>query len=437
MLQFAFALDERDPNAMPVTRDLSPAKRAAILKWLGRARRRKARRPPVGRGRRRNSRRDGAGGARQAGRQDRGRRPAAGPAHGGVIVIRLRRAMVAGLEGDTPAVQPVRDALQLAIELEQPRSPYLYTMLSLDPSKNAAIVQLIDSVVVDEMLHMVLSANVLNAIGGSPEIDKPDVRAAVPRTLARLRRVRSHGAPAAVLDGAPRRADRHRAAGGSPDLPPAAVAGGEDHVTIGEFYDTIRGALDVLLGDSAFDASGRNQVPPDLMDGSIVVTNVATATAAIDTIVRQGEGTTTSPLDAASGEMAHYYRFEEIKHGHLLVALPDPKTPDTAYSYTGAAVPFDDTGVYPVPCDPRAHGFPNGYLPGSAQAQMNDAFNSTYTGLLGVLHALVNGDATNARFSAALGIMMSLKSQATGMAAGLARPGLHVGPTFQYQPTNP
>lgn len=35
MLQFAFGLGERDPNAMPVTRDLSPAKRAAILKWLG------------------------------------------------------------------------------------------------------------------------------------------------------------------------------------------------------------------------------------------------------------------------------------------------------------------------------------------------------------------------------------------------------------------
>ena len=32
---FAFALDARDPNSMPVTRDLSPAKRAAIVAWLG------------------------------------------------------------------------------------------------------------------------------------------------------------------------------------------------------------------------------------------------------------------------------------------------------------------------------------------------------------------------------------------------------------------
>ncbi len=34
MLQMAFSLPEEDANAMPVTRDLSPAKRAAILQWL-------------------------------------------------------------------------------------------------------------------------------------------------------------------------------------------------------------------------------------------------------------------------------------------------------------------------------------------------------------------------------------------------------------------
>jgi hypothetical protein len=34
LLLLAFGLREQDPNAMPVTRDLSPAKRAAILAWL-------------------------------------------------------------------------------------------------------------------------------------------------------------------------------------------------------------------------------------------------------------------------------------------------------------------------------------------------------------------------------------------------------------------
>jgi hypothetical protein len=34
LLKLGFGLDPTDPNAMPVTRDLSPAKRAAILQWL-------------------------------------------------------------------------------------------------------------------------------------------------------------------------------------------------------------------------------------------------------------------------------------------------------------------------------------------------------------------------------------------------------------------
>ncbi len=34
LLQLAFGLDEGNPNVMPVTRDLSPAKRSAILAWL-------------------------------------------------------------------------------------------------------------------------------------------------------------------------------------------------------------------------------------------------------------------------------------------------------------------------------------------------------------------------------------------------------------------
>lgn len=352
-------------------------------------------------------------------------------------MITLRRAMVAGLESDTPAVQAVRDALQLAIELEHATIPvYLYTMYSLDPAKNAAIVQLIESIVVDEMLHMVLSANVLNALGGSPEIDKP---AFVPQYPGHLPGSVESGLTVHLRPFSMEHLDELIAIE-QPEDPlvfrALAAVGGDDHVTIGEFYADICDAI-VKLGDGAFDPAGRNQVPPELMDGSIVVTNVATAKAAIDTIVRQGEGTTTSPLAAADGEMAHYYRFEEIKHGHLLVALPDPQQPDQAYSYTGAAVPFDSTGVYPVPSDPHAHGFPTGYLPGSAEALMNDRFNATYTGLLGALHALVNGEATNERFSAALGIMMSLKSQAMGMTAGLARPGLHVGPTFQYQPYCP
>jgi hypothetical protein len=64
-------------------------------------------------------------------------------------------------------------ALQRAIELEHATIPlYLYALYSLDPNENPAITQIIQSVAVEEMLHMVLGANVLNAIGRSPTISK-------------------------------------------------------------------------------------------------------------------------------------------------------------------------------------------------------------------------------------------------------------------------
>src|SRR4051794_31650350 len=89
-------------------------------------------------------------------------------------MIRLQRSMVEGLEGPALNPQAVRDALQNAVKLEHATIPlYLYGLYSLAQGKNAAITEIIESVVVEEMLHMTLACNVLNALGGSPQIDHP------------------------------------------------------------------------------------------------------------------------------------------------------------------------------------------------------------------------------------------------------------------------
>ena len=62
-------------------------------------------------------------------------------------------------------------------------------------------------------------------------------------------------------------------------------------------------------------------------------------------------------------QFAHYYRFMQIQKGALLVPAPAQTPP---WAYAGAAVPFDATGVYPVPTDPNPPTAP--YPPGSAQA---------------------------------------------------------------------
>jgi hypothetical protein len=343
-------------------------------------------------------------------------------------MIRLQRSMIAGLTAPAPTVESVCSALQSAIELEHATIPlYLYALYSLNPVLNLEIANIIQSVVVEEMLHMTLSSNVLNALGGSPQIDKPDFIPAYPGPL-----------PGGVqsdltVNLAPFSMDQLATflQIESPEDPlnfPGALKD-DDTITIGEFYTAISDAL-AVLGDGVFVKPPRNQVGPDLMYESIVVSNVETAQQAINTIVQQGEGTTTSPGEGVGGGYAHYYRFMQIQEAHLLVPVPGATPP---YAYTGTPVPFDSAGVYAVPTNPALTPYPAG----SQQAFANDNFNYTYTSLLSVLHSLFNGEANQDQFNNAIGLMMSLKSQAKAMMSGIPNPELLVGPTFTYQPINP
>lgn len=67
----------------------------------------------------------------------------------------------------------VRSLMQQAIEVEHSTIPlYLSAMWSI-VNNSADVTQTIHSVVIEEMLHMTIAANVLNAIGGAPMIDSP------------------------------------------------------------------------------------------------------------------------------------------------------------------------------------------------------------------------------------------------------------------------
>lgn len=342
-------------------------------------------------------------------------------------MIRLQRSMIEGLQGAiTP--QSVCDSLQSAIELEHATIPvYLYALYSLKAGHNAEIADIIESVVVEEMLHMTLAANVLNALGGAPQIDGPhfipkypgplpggvesDLTVNLaPFSMAQLETFLQIEQPEDPLD-----------------IKALAAAG--DTITIGEFYTAISNAI-AVLGNGAFVNPPRNQIGPDLMLESIVVVDVATAQQAITTIIEQGEGTTTSPEEIVGGAYAHYYRYMQIKKGHLLVPAPGRNPP---WAYAGAPVAFTPDDVYNLPENPALSPYP----PGTAQAFANDNFNYTYTSLLFALHALFNGDSSQAQFNRAIGLMMSLKGQAKAMAAGIPNPAVVTGPSFEYQPVNP
>ena len=326
-------------------------------------------------------------------------------------------------------------ALQHAIELEHSTiPPYLYALYSLDASKNSAIADIIKSVVVDEMLHMTLACNIINALGGSPQIDKPDFIPIYPGRLpggvesdltvhlqpctpAQIKVFMQIEEPEKPLN--------------FPVKPQfTAIA---PPTTIGQFYAAILKQIQAL-GPQAFSPTPRHQIGPKQMPEAIIVTNAKTATAAINVIVEQGEGTDTSPGEVVGDDVAHYYRFAEIFYGRRLIRNPaaGPQTPpDQKYLYAGAPVPFDQTGIYHIPADPKSALYP----PSSRERHACDTFNYTYTNLLKSLHLAFNGQPE--ALPAAIGLMMSLKEQAKGMVVKNDADGKSIGPSFEYQPINP
>jgi hypothetical protein len=329
----------------------------------------------------------------------------------------------------------VFQALQNAIELEHATIPvYLYALYSLDSTKNGTIASILESVVTQEMLHMALACNVLNALGGSPEIDASEFIPTYPGPLPGgvQGQLTVHLAPYSVDQLCTFLAIEE------PEyplnFPSPTLDAATSPLTIGQYYMELKRQIEAL-GPGAFANPPRNQLGPELMPDVVVVTGHETAVAAIDTIIEQGEGTSQSPLEAAgSGQLAHYYRFKEIAKGRRLIPNPNANSqtpPDEQFIYAGDPILFDQTGVYPVPSDPKVASYP----PGSAARHACDLFNYTYTGLLQTLHLAFNGQP--ARIRAAIGLMESLKVQAKGMMSGGQPSGLTVGPSFEHQPTEP
>jgi len=81
-------------------------------------------------------------------------------------------------------LESLREHLQWAIELEHfTLPPYLCALYSLDAARNPDASEVVASVLVEEMLHMTLAANLLNAVGGRPRLDAPQMLPVYPRCL--------------------------------------------------------------------------------------------------------------------------------------------------------------------------------------------------------------------------------------------------------------
>jgi hypothetical protein len=344
-------------------------------------------------------------------------------------MIQLKREVALLCDG---TVEGLRHALQQAVELEHATLPtYLYALYSLQAGKNGEISQLVLSVIMEEMLHLSLACNILNAVGGAPVIDKPGF---IPKYPGPLPGGVEGGLIVPLAPFSPQLVHDVFMMIEEPEDPlhfpvkMRALAASAEPMTIGQFYEGIRQEIiDLSAHENIFTGEPDRQLTRGFPSSELIAVNsVETASAAITTIVEQGEGTKTSPLNPQH-KPAHYYRYAEIFYGKRLV--PNT-TPPPDFAYAGAPIPFDAGGVYPVVTNPKAAK----YQPGSAAANHNNTFNYTYTSLLKALHEVFNGHPDSLR--AAIGLMESAKELAVTMMSSIpVSDKVNAGPSFEYNPT--
>ena len=327
----------------------------------------------------------------------------------------------------------LRTHLQWAIELEHATvPPYMCALYSLDRDRNPEIAKIVCSVFVEEMLHITLAANLLNAVGGRPRIDTPQMLAPYPRSLPHAEgsfelSLLPFGAEALELF---MKIEQPSA----PDADPES----DRYETIGQFYDAIRyGMLDLCarLGEAnVFCGDPHRQVSDaDFYAGAgrnIVVTDLATAVAALDAIVAQGEGTRGTEVwdgdrdmfHPDRDEVGHYFRFQELTLGRRY------RRGDTAASGpSGDLLSVDWEGVSPMRPNPRAAD----HAPGTPIRVAQDEFKATYCEMLSLLDQTFDGRPQ--MLGRAVGAMLQLKDQVTALMRMPTEDGLGTaGPTFEY-----
>jgi hypothetical protein len=409
ILRTALTLPLTSPNHMPVTRDLSPGKRDMIMRWL-----------------------------------DSAPRP---------LVLNI----------DTP--QALRAVLQQALLLEQAViPPYLAALFSIKANRNVEVADIISGVVREEMLHLALVGNLLNAVGGEPQIGRPGLVPTYPGRLpapvlpdlnVRLRRcsveqIRDvfltietpqkpvvNGRPfaGAVIDRKSVSVDRRGKVLRTQETEMTKLAdffnrAEHEPMTIGWFYTQIARAIWRLhrelagRGEKLFTGDPARQVSWPTAPGTLYqVTDVRSALLAIYEIIEQGEGSPQDLDDDPDPErLGHYYRFQQIVQGRRLIRDGSGK-----WVYKGAPIRLDPDGVHPMQDDPDAYRL----AAGSAARRESELSNEMYTNLLTSLNLVFNGHPEG--LSDAMGLMFSLRVQAKKLLEMPTSPGAKtvVGPAFQ------
>jgi rubrerythrin len=323
----------------------------------------------------------------------------------------------------------LHDLLQNAVRLEHSTiPPYLTAAYSIKRNSNSEIFQAIRSIAQEEMLHMAMVCNVLTAIGGHPKIADagfvPTYPGHLPMSIGGglvvgLRKFSLDLVKNVFMEIEKPENPLHFPV---PELHNIAPT----FATIGQFYTALIQKI-TELGDGIFTGDPGHQVVvdrPDPWQHLQPITNVETATAALEWIVEDGEGTKTLPFDG-SGELAHYYRFEEIFHGRRLIEVAG----DPGFAFAGDAIPLDETKILDLPDNPKAAD----YAAGSPSRQAVDIFNQQYSDVLRALQIAFDGAPDH--IGVAQQVMVQMRTTATQVVTMVdPATGKNLGLTYEFMP---
>ena len=343
------------------------------------------------------------------------------------------------------SVDELHKYLHAAIQLEHATfPPYLTALYSIRPQTNSDASHVLRVVLVEEMLHMTLAANLLNAVGGTPDIAYagfvPQYPAHLPNgetdfevgilgfskecveTFLQIERP----ARAPEKGRFVKRKRSQRAV-----LP--AYKGEDDSdlhfYSIGEFYAEIEHGLTRLQdelkkkGENLFVGDPARQVTPDYYysgGGEVIpVVDLESAREAIRLISEQGEGLGGAIFDY-EGEISHYYRFEQVMLGRYYHAG------DKAGRPSGRSFEVDWDAAYPIKPNARLSDYPAGSELHAAAV----AFGEAYQAFLGEVNQAFSGRPE--LLIDAVGGMFRIKELATQLIRNPipGMDGVHAAPIF-------
>jgi Ferritin-like len=174
------------------------------------------------------------------------------------------------------------------------------------------------------------------------------------------------------------------------------------------------------VSDAVFPGGGR----------AIAIHNLTTALAALEEIVEQGEGADhvqvwdgdRDVFHPEREQVAHYYRFQELKIGRRYRRGDTPQS-----GPTGDPIAIDWNGIRPMRSNPRTAD----HAPGSPIRMAHEQFNHAYCAILRLLDQVFNGRPQ--MLASAIGAMYGLKAKAQALMLMPTEDGLTTaGPTFEY-----